>query len=143
MPLNHANTRTFHRRLYSGELITCILLKRGNDQAQGTVVSHALFETRRSSQVKRGEPIQDDMAAQHTTSWHIPVTELHRVGVQYLNALDRIVEDHGQGNAVLSPQDWHYWQPESGDTIHVKLFSNWVTFDALRVDPPDLSEQPN
>ena len=126
MPLNPRNTRTFHRCLYAGILETVTLLKRGDDQKQGTVRAVKLFQCRRRQIQKTGQTIQGDMVSDHTTEWMIPKIELDRVGVAYLNNLDRIVDKKNR-----------HWQPESPTTITVRLFENYVSVACLRVDPPE------
>ena len=126
MPLRANNQRVFHRCLYAGQLQTVLLLKRNDDQQQGTVRTIKLFQVRQSMQQKTGESIQSDMEANTNCSWHIPRTELDRVGVSYLNNLDRIVDRKNR-----------YWQPESGDTITVKLFEVHVCISCVRIDPPE------
>lgn len=129
MPLNRNNCRTFHRRLFAGQLVSVTLLKRKDDQQQGTVTAHKLFECRRDSITKTGEPIQGEMSADERTVWHIPRTELDRVGVAYLNALDRIVDYDGYPSG-------RYWQPEAGQALENKLFETRYDVACVRVDPP-------
>lgn len=125
MPLNAANQRYFHRTLFAGILETVTLLKRGDDQQEGTVTAIQLFECRRGQITKTGEPLAGDETADHRTTWHIPRSEMDRVGVAYLNSLDRIVDGKNR-----------YWQPESTTPITVKLFEVHVDVDCLRTDPP-------
>ena len=125
MPLRKNNTGTFHRTLYGGQLEKITLLKRGDDQRQGTVTSLVIYQCRRSRIHKTSEPIQADMTASHRTTWHIPRVELTRVGVNYLNSLDRIVDGENR-----------YWQPEATTMISVNLFENHYDVDCVRVDPP-------
>lgn len=111
------------------------LLKSGIDQQQGTVTSYLLFDVRRSRMIKNGEPIQNDMTANHSTTFHIPRYELDRIGINDINAADRIVE-----TSDFSPlNETRYWQPESTTSITVKLLENEVHVDCLRVDPPKTS----
>ncbi len=126
MPLNKFNTRVFHRTLYASQLSKVKLLKRGNDQKQGTVTEHTLYQCRWSSVSKGGEPLQGDMSTDHHITIFIPRTELDRVGVAYINATDRFV-DHKNRT----------WQPEAvNQRIDVKLFENRVTIECIRTDPP-------
>lgn len=125
MPLNRRNQRSFHKTLYAGELETCTLLKRNDDQQQGTVTTYTLFNTRRSRIYKTGEPIQYDISSDERAIWHIPRQELDRVGVDHLNAADRIVDKFNR-----------YWQPESNTNIVIQLFENMVNLDCVRIDPP-------
>ena len=136
MPLGPNNTRVFHRTLYSNELKTIVLLKRGDDQSEGTVTAYKLFECRRSRINKSGEPYQGDMASDHSTRWHIPRTELDRVGVAYINGLDRFVERSDAQQGSPSYGLVRYWAPEDGQAIDIALFENYVHVDCLRIDPP-------
>lgn len=128
MPMNKKNTRTFHRLLYVGMLETVTLLKRDDNQRQGTVTSYTLHQCRQGQITKTGQTIQGDMISDHRVTWHIPAIEMDRIGVAYLNPLDRIVD--GQGR---------HWQPESTTSITIKLFQNHFCVDCLRVDPPGVS----
>lgn len=136
MPLRKNNTTTFMKVLYAGELKSITLLKRDVDQKEGTVRALVLYSCRRSQLHKSGEPIQDDMTANHRAVWHIPNVELKRVGVTEINVLDRIVEtvDDGGVNPLPHPR---YWQPESYNTITRKLFENMTRIETVRVDPPN------
>lgn len=130
MPMNRRNTRTVHRTTFAGITETVRLLKRGPGQKQGTVTAYKLFRCRISKEQKSGQTIQGDIqsmsAVNESATWHIPRTELERVGIAYLTALDRIVR----------PSDNSYWQPESGQVIDVKLFRNEIDLPCTRVDPP-------
>lgn len=129
MPLNAANTRVFHRTLYAGQLQTITLLKRNDDQQEGTVTSYLLFDCRRSSISKTGEPIQAGMTSEHRTTWQIPRIELDRQGITHIMPADRFVD-------MDSPDGFlRYWQPESTTEIRDKLFQNQVFVDCLRIDP--------
>ena len=129
MPLTRKTTRFVTRMLYAGNFEQVHLLKRNDDQQQGTVRKICMFSCRRSMISKTGQPIQGDNTAMHTTVWHIPRRELDRVGVAYLSALDRIVQVEGAEAGST-------WQPESTTPIDVKLFSNEVDLHCLRTDPP-------
>lgn len=125
MPLNRHNVRTFHRTLYAGILETVTLLKRNDDQGQGTVTKYQVFQVRRSLITRVGEPIQGDIDTDVRTTFHLPRIELDRIGVGHINAADRIIDF-----------DNRYWQPESADAIIVKLFEQHVCVDCVRIDPP-------
>jgi hypothetical protein len=129
MPMRKSNTRTFHRRLYGGQLQRLTLLKRDDDLRQGTVRALQLFQTRRGAITKTGQTLQHDMVTNQRCTWQLPRTELDRVGVAYINPLDRFVD----------PVEGGTWQPESTTSISVKLFGNWVSVDCLRIDPPAAS----
>lgn len=124
MPMTRANSVDFHLRLYAGELQDVVLLKRGDDQKEGTVTAFQLFSCWRDNISKTGQPIQGDMAASHSTRWLIPSSELVRVGVNYLNVLDRIVDQYNM-----------YWQPESGQDLTLSQFENYYWVACIRVDP--------
>lgn len=113
MPLNRKTTRTFHTKLYATELESIWLQKRGDDQLEGRVVTYQLFQCRRSRISKLGEPILGDMSSADRTVWHIPRIELDRVGVNYIDPLDIIIDQNGRK-----------WQAESDTGIEEKLFSN-------------------
>lgn len=128
MPINRQNQRHMMRGLYAGQLEDVTLLKRGDDQQQGTVRSAKLFGVRWSKIYKAGQTIQNDMISDHRRQLHVPAAELERVGVSHLNPLDRFVDQSGR-----------YWQPESTTTITVKLLETHVCVQCLRVDPPKVS----
>lgn len=115
MPLNKDNTRTFHRTLYAGQLETVTLLKRDDDQQEGTVRSVVLFDVRFSRIRKAGQPLRGDVSTGLFREIHIPRIQLDRVGVAYINVLDRFVDQSGRT-----------WQPETDQPIQVKLFENHV-----------------
>ena len=121
--LSKANTKTFHRKLYAGWLMDITLLKRGNDQNQGMVTAHILFQCRRKKIFHSGEAIEESMAAQDVTIFQIPNIELQRVGVNEINALDRIVDE-----------DNFTWQPEGDTTIVYQLGGNFLNIDCRRVE---------
>lgn len=125
MPLRKNNTRTFHRTLYAGELQTITLLKRNDDQQEGTVRKVTLFDCRRESISKTGQAIQGEMSSLEQVVWQIPSIELARNGVNYINVLDRIVDMFNR-----------FWQPESGQSVHNRLFENQIFIYCVRVDPP-------
>ena len=125
MPLRANLCRGFHRTLFGGVLETVTLLKRDDNQRQGTVTSYLVFQCRKSLIVKTGETLQGDMTSDHRTTWHLPKSELDRVGINHLNPLDRIVDSDGD-----------YWQPESTTQITEKLWKQQITIDCLKVDPP-------
>jgi len=123
MALITENTsRTFHRHLFLPMLKTITLLKRNDDQAQGTVTPHKIYEAWRGQVFKTSETLQGDMLASHRTTWHLPRTELDRVGVHYINPLDVIVDDQGRR-----------WQPEATTEIRVKLFQTHIDVDCLMI----------
>lgn len=124
MVLRRRNQQTFHRGLYRGQLQTVVLLKRADDQAEGQVTAYQLYQCRRGNISKSGEAIAFDTAALTTTNWLIPCKELRRVGINYINVLDRIVDMF---------QMW--WQPESPQTITLAVFDNYFLVPTLRVDP--------
>lgn len=123
MPLNKRNTKVFHRTLYAGILESVILLKRNDDQQEGTVTAIQLFQVRWGQIAKTGEPIAGDMSSEHTRTLHIPRCELDRVGVWYINAADRFQDEQGR-----------IWEPESTTTIDVKLFENHLCVNCKRLD---------
>lgn len=130
MPMSRDNQRYYYR-IYggTGALERIKVYKREDDQTQGTVTAHVLYNCRRSMNVKTGETIQGEMAADHTTTWHIPRTELERVGINYINSLDRIEQLDGR-------EKGRRWQPESDTSITEKLWALEVHVDCKRCDPP-------
>lgn len=129
MPLRRNNTRRFTRKTYAGITEKIRIHKRGDNQQQGTVTPYVLYRCRRSLITKTGETIQGDMVSDHETDWHIPRTELERVGINYLNPLDRIEQLQGR-------EKGQWWQPEATTKITVKMFANEIDLHCLRVDPP-------
>lgn len=125
MPLRRYNSQSFIKSLYAGQTEDVVLLKRNNDLQEGTVVAFQIFGVRRGNIAKTGQPIQLDMAVSDTTQWIIPNTQLRRIGVNYINVLDRIVDKFGL-----------YWQPETGQNIILSQFDNVTIVDCVRVDPP-------
>ena len=118
----------FHRHLYAGMMERVRLHKRGDDQQQGTVVTHILFECRRSSIQKGGQTLDGDMNVNHTTVWHLPTSELRRVGVNYLNPCDQIEQLDGEEKGYI-------WEPEATTTIESKLFTTHAHVNCLLLRP--------
>lgn len=133
MPLRKYSTHRLYRVFGGYRTKTVTLLKRNDDQQQGTVRSLLVFNARRGAIHKAGETLQGDMVVDHRTEWYLPVEELKRVGVAYLNNLDRVLEKTDDGGVPISP--WRFWQVESTTTIDINLFENWVVLHCLRVDP--------
>lgn len=136
MPLNQRNTRTFHRVLYGGQLKTVTLLKRGEDQLQGNVTALTVFQARRSSIEKTGENIQGDETSLRTCFWHLPRTELDRVGVAWISNADRIVEAPDPPSPSPLAGRQRYWMPQADTKIEVRLFENMVKVECVSVNPP-------
>jgi hypothetical protein len=124
MGLSRRTTRYFMRTLYAGELVTVTLLKRGDDQQQGTVTQYVLYGCRRGKIHNTGEQIQHDFRVGTQTFWHIPREQLDRNGILYINALDRIID---------GAQRW--WQPEAPTPVRSQLFEQHLCISCLRVDP--------
>lgn len=124
MPLNRRNSRVFHRGLYRGQLETVTLLKRRDDQQEGSVQALVLFGCRRGNLSKSGQPIQTEMGVYHSCQWLIPCTELRRVGVNYLNVLDRIIDQYNLN-----------WQPETDQSLVLSQFDNYYQVECVRIDP--------
>jgi hypothetical protein len=129
MTLTRKTTRHFHKTLYAGMLQKIYLIKRDADQGQGTTRTLTLFQCRRSMAYVTGEPLRAGFTSNQRCTWHIPRVEMDRVGVDYISALDRIVDPEDQvGEAGVT------WMPESGTQIVVKLFGNHICVDCLRTD---------
>lgn len=126
MPLNRRNTQVYHRRLYAGQLETVTIYKRGDDLKEGTVTAYQIFQARRGNIHKGGQPIQGDLAVIHTVQWLLPCVELRRVGINYSNVIDRIVDKFNM-----------WWQPESPQDITLAIFDNYYIINCVRIDPPN------
>lgn len=79
---------------------------------------------------KTGETILGDMLADHRCVWHIPRTELDRVGIAYLNPLDRIEQLKG---GVEHGWTWQVESDTQGYTL--KIFGNHYCAYCKKVDP--------
>ena len=121
VPINRENSHVFHRSLYAGQLEEVKLLKRDDDQRQGTVRAVILFDCKWSSIRKAGQTLDGDVDSVHTRRLLIPKVELEAAGVNHLNPLDRFTDEQGRT-----------WQPESTTGIDVKLFENFIACDCLR-----------
>src|SRR4051812_14289144 len=130
MPLNKEYFKRFHICLYGQLLQTIKILKRDDDQREGTVTTYTLYDCRRSQITKLGEALLGEMSSIHRTRWHVPRVELDRVGIKYINVLDRIVDLQEQ----LPNGDYVTYQPESPQEIELKLVSQHVCIEALRVN---------
>lgn len=139
MVLRKYNTRTSYRYMIGAIAKPIKLLKRNDDQQQGIVRAVIVWDCRRSDITKTGQTLAGDMVSNHRASWLIPVVQLARVGVNYLNPLDRIVEYLDDGRVPLLQPRW--WQPEADTNIDGKLFENWYQVFCLRVDPNPEQEQ--
>ncbi len=124
MPLNPQNCRFFHRTLYAGWNETVTLLKRADDMQAHQVTPYVLYDVRWSKIFKTGQPIAGQMSSDHRRTVHVPRIELERIGVAYINALDRFVDIQGR-----------YWQPESTSLITVKLGLVHICIDCWLTDP--------
>jgi hypothetical protein len=123
MSLRKRKTRDFFRKLYAAELETVKLYKRGDDQLQGQIVTHIIFGVRFQTRiVKQGQTIEGSMSSDNRRMLHIPIKELERVGVRYINALDTFEDKEGRT-----------WRPESTVPIISQLFENVVKISVLRV----------
>ncbi len=120
--IRKSTSRTFHRRLYGTILQMITLLKRGDDQQEGTVTKYLLYECRQSMITKTGEPIAGDMLSNHRCSFHIPRLILDNAGIWYINPADQIIDYEGAT-----------WQPESTTQLTNKLITDHVCVDALMV----------
>ena len=128
MPLRRNNTRSFYKKLYAGELEKITLLHHSDDFHASTITAYVIFGARRSSIVRLGEPIQGEMLAYHNCVWHIPRMELQRVGVNWINMIDTIVQMEGA-------EKGNQWRPEADTKIDHRLFSNMIDVACKRCDP--------
>ena len=126
MPLNSKNTHVFHRTLFAGELECVRLLKRGDDQAQGTVVSHQLYQCHWAWVHRTGETILNETTSRETRRLFVPRVEINRVGVNYISAADRFIDKQGRT-----------WQPESDTIINHGIWENQLVIDCKRTNDND------
>lgn len=122
MPINKENTRFFHRTLYGTILQTITLLKRNDDQQEGTVTPYTIYEVRPGKLNKTGQAIDLDMSAGDRQWWHIPMAELERVGITHINVLDRIVDKFGR-----------VWEPEASTEVRYQLIENHCCISCRRL----------
>lgn len=124
MGLTKQNQRIFYKNLYRGWLESVTLLKRNNDQQQGTVTSYTLANVRPRRIYHTGEAIDGSMASADKRGFLIPDAELAAVGlsVRDINALDVIVDENGR-----------HWQPEAPKSIEIKLGGNYVGVECVRI----------
>ena len=120
--INKNNSKTFQRHLYGAILETITLLKRRDDQNEGTVTSYKLFECRHSKIHKNSQAILGDMSAGDRVMWHIPQIQLDRFGITHINVLDRIVDKSGRT-----------WEPEASTEIRYQLLENHVCISCKRL----------
>ncbi len=113
MVLNRKTTRTFHRTLYATELESVTLFKRKDDQRGGVITTYVLYQCRWSRVHKQGQILGGDFSTGEYKELHIPVIELDRVGVPYINAADKFLDEQGR-----------YWEPESDSAMRIQLFRN-------------------
>ena len=124
MPLNARNTKDFYQVMIADQIESVILYKRGNDQLEGNVIEYKLFRCWWGPDTqKSGQPIEEDMATNHTIKLTIPLDQLKRVGINYLNVLDRFKDKKGR-----------VWQPETRQSLNSELFENYITLDLIRVE---------
>lgn len=128
MPIDKYNTRTFYKYLYDGVgmLETVTILKRGDDQQEGTVTAIRVFRCRHRNIAKSGEPLYGEVPVSETTTWHLPSEQLRFAGITHINAADRIVDKNNR-----------YWAPLADNHIQMNTFENHVMVDCQRVDPPN------
>jgi hypothetical protein len=100
--------------------------KRDDDLRQGVVTTYVLYECRKGAVSKTGEPIAGSMAGVMRVTWHIPRSELERVGINYINAIDEIEELEGRFKG-------RKWNPESDTMIDIKLFENHIDLECKQL----------
>ena len=126
MVLNRQDFSTFHNRLYAGVgcLETVTLLKRGDDQNQGTVTAYTIFNARWERFRKSGQSLAGSMSSNHTRGLHIPQSEMCRIGIliSNINVLDRFVD-----------KECRVWQPESPETLTVQLLAEHLCIQCKRL----------
>jgi hypothetical protein len=128
MPIDKYNQKDLISHLYQGMGVVqkVTLLKRGPDQQQGTVTSFTLFGCRRGVIQRHGQTLDGKQSTNSRVTWHVPFSELKRNGIDYLTALDRIVDTAG-GTGT--------WQPEANTKIHEKLIRTHCDVDCMMVNP--------
>lgn len=129
MPLRYSNTTSFHRKLYCDRIEPLKILKRNDDLQEGTVQALIVYACWHSRYTRTKEPISHDLTAEHTTDWHIALSELQRVGINFLSSLDRLVQIQPQN---LQEQGW-IWQPESDTNIDASVFGNALKIHCKRI----------
>lgn len=123
--LRRKNSRNAHRWVTGGRQESVQLLKRDDDQRQGTVTRHVLFQCRWKARMsKTGELIYKDVLVQNDRVLYVPIVELNRVGVAYINPADRFIDIQGR-----------YWQPESDTKIEIKLLETHLEINCVRINP--------
>lgn len=123
--LRRKNSRNAHRWATGGRQESVQLLKRDDDQRQGTVTRYVLFQCRWKARMsKTGETIYKDVLVDNNRLLYVPVVELNRVGVAYINPADRFIDTQGR-----------YWQPESDTTIEIKLLETHLEINCTRINP--------
>jgi len=131
MVIRRENQKTFHRTLFGpGITQTLTLLKRGDNFGASVVTAYRLFDCWKGTIRKYGEVVggaydDADQQVSHMVTWHVPVIELKRIGIDRLNPLDRLVEE--------SPR--RYWQPEATTILVYNLLENFFDVECLRIDP--------
>lgn len=126
MLLDRTNVNLIHLTLYGPNILEPIqILIRGDDQKEGTITKYTIFNARRSGLSKRGQAIFGEMSSDHRCTWHIPRIELQQNGIAYTNVLTQIIDVSNR-----------WWEPESGDTILHKVWSEHVCLPCVRIDPP-------
>ncbi len=131
MVISRNNQGQFHRTLFgSGITQSLTLNKRGDNFDASIITAYRIFDCWKGTIRKYGEVIggqaQDgDQLASHMVTWHIPVIELKRIGINYLNPLDVFIEDNPK----------RFWRPEATTIIVYNLLENFFDVECLRIDP--------
>ncbi len=112
--------------MFSGIYQNLTLLKRLDYPNRSTIVAYKLFNCWKSTIRKYGEMLETggDQSVSMLVTWHLPMLELKRHGVKYINSLDRIAEETGR-----------YWQPEATTVIVYDLLENYQDIECKRIDP--------
>jgi hypothetical protein len=131
MPLRANNTQNYHRCLYAGRMEPLKILKREDDLRESVITARIVYACWRSRYTRTKEPISHDVTAEHTTDWHIALSELQRVGINFLSSLDKLVQIEPQN---LQELGWE-WQPESDTNIDASVFGNTLKIRCKRQGP--------
>jgi hypothetical protein len=121
--MSTASERNFYVRLYAGfNQSKTTLLHRNDDQLEGTVTAYTLYNQWAKRILHTGQPSQGSMGVGDSRGWLIARAELDRVGVNYINAGDVLVDETGRK-----------WLIESGDNITIQLNGDYLDISTKRI----------
>lgn len=120
--LNKQHLRTFHRKLYAGFDESVTMHKRGDNQQAGTIVVKRLFNVRWSRIFTTKEPLDGTVSANQSRTLHIPISELEKAGLTYVEAGDKFQDREGR-----------FWGAEATVTLTEKLREEHLDIPCLRL----------